>query len=646
MVPNHKGVFHLQGGIHKYLEEFGNKGVVAGENFGGNKRMDVEGGTKDANDLDAQNNQTEKCQFLGKNFVFDRRGALGADNGLGQPNGGDVIGEIDGKIAITDPGRTIVGKCLYCGNPWDVFLPESVCTVCREPVLICLKCKSELHQKQQHLREMTAAANKSSDGKNAFNIRLEYHCEDHFHLKECYYTNLCGFSKEELQSQMKRLRDQCKPLEGIGKKGKQRRKTIRKQMDKIETFLKESNSDDKSIAPRHEIGHAIIYAATQCRHCGSSECDSDCWGFHGGYLRMKRKSKQGTNENIRNADEDRTIHQKKRNRTPSNQRAGKMLKREMDLREIASLGLCKPPTEYRLQDSGMRVPPPVVRVLRSAVKGKWCGKTLGWVMSNEFFAGDSSGEGSMTLMTSRGVNDNNILVDRLADAGLLRINGTPVSKLKQSAPTISALDPAKPSDILLKNMDIIERTCHWHEPPVIVPPTISITKHSVSGFDDITKNDDDSNSPMILCIDKPQTVPVYPAGPFYANSLLLMVEAQEGLAPKTLIPCHRIDRATSGVLICANMPSVASAVQRRISGGGKVRKLYLARVKVSSVGLMRFHVCLEIFFGCLKILLSFHVIRENFPPLSRMLTFQNNSSTLLLHVGVATTMISWKSMRL
>lgn len=579
----------MQGGIHKYLEEFGNKGSVADENILENVTMDEVGETKAAKDLNAQPKELDECQFLGKNFVFDRRGALGADNGLGQSNNCHAKIEIEGGNATSDPGRTIVGKCRYCCDPWDVFLPESVCTVCREPILICPKCKLNLYQKQQHLRGITTATNESSEGKGAIGIRSEYHCEDHFHLKECYYTNLCGFSKEEMESQMKQLRDHIKPLEGLGKKGKQRRRTLRKKIDKIEAFLKGDNSHDNSIAPPHGNSHANVDAATQCRHCGSSECASDCWGFHGGNLRMKRKPKQGMDESTSNVDDESTIHRKKRNRTPSNQRAAKMLKREMDLKEIASLDLCKPPTEYRLGDSGMRVPPPVVRVLRSAVKGRWCGKTLGWVMANEFFEGDPSREGSSNLTTSIGINDENALVDRLVEAGLLRINGTPVSKLMQFIQTISPVGTSKPSHILLKNMDVIERVCHWHEPPVIVPPTISITKHSVPGFEDIT-NDAEGNPPNIFCIDKPPTVPVHPAGPYYANSLLMMVEAQEGLPPKSLIPCHRIDRATSGVLICTNMPSVASAVQGKISCGGKVKKLYLARVKVGSVCSIRKHV--------------------------------------------------------
>ena len=44
-----------------------------------------------------------------------------------------------------------------------------------------------------------------------------------------------------------------------------------------------------------------------------------------------------------------------------------------------------------------------------------------------------------------------------------------------------------------------------------------------------------------------------------------MVEAQEGLPPKTLIPLHRIDRATSGVMLCATTSSAAGVIQGKIA---------------------------------------------------------------------------------
>jgi 23S rRNA-/tRNA-specific pseudouridylate synthase len=64
----------------------------------------------------------------------------------------------------------------------------------------------------------------------------------------------------------------------------------------------------------------------------------------------------------------------------------------------------------------------------------------------------------------------------------------------------------------------------------------------------------------------------------------MLVEAQEGLRPKTLIPCHRIDRVTSGMTICCADSRVARLIQTAMaakangSSGSRISKQYLARV--------------------------------------------------------------------
>lgn len=90
-----------------------------------------------------------------------------------------------------------------------------------------------------------------------------------------------------------------------------------------------------------------------------------------------------------------------------------------------------------------------------------------------------------------------------------------------------------------------------------------------------------SSLPLLYCVNKPSTVPVHPAGPYYANSLLLQVEAQEGLTAKSLIPCHRIDRCTSGVLLCTDDTNVARVIQGAMTSSDldAIKKLYVARVK-------------------------------------------------------------------
>jgi 23S rRNA-/tRNA-specific pseudouridylate synthase len=46
--------------------------------------------------------------------------------------------------------------------------------------------------------------------------------------------------------------------------------------------------------------------------------------------------------------------------------------------------------------------------------------------------------------------------------------------------------------------------------------------------------------------------------------LTVMVEAQEGLAPKSLAPCHRLDKHTSGLLLAACDTEALRYIQTRI----------------------------------------------------------------------------------
>eukprot|EP00956_Cyclotella_meneghiniana_P008079 scaffold10767_cov65-Cyclotella_meneghiniana.AAC.10 len=433
---------------------------------------------------------------------------------------------LDGEKGNGNDRSKVVGKCLYCSEPYDIFLPENVCTVCREPVLVCPTCIQSLIAQQLKFRSLDLTEH---------NIRVELHCEDHFQVKSCYYTSLFGFSLQSLMEQIQQLQLYSKQFEGIGKKGKQKRRTLRKQIEKIESFIERMNQNE--IDYENEV---------QCRNCNSTNCAGDCWGFHGGNRRMINKEQSKSVEESKQHD---SFKQKQRNRTPSNHRPSKRIKREKELSEVKKLQLCQPPSVHRLE-SGMRVPPPCIRVLSSSVKGKWCGRSLASVMASEFHAFADSTEPNR--------------LNEVINAGLLRIDGVPVT--------------GDSSDILLRNMTTIERVTHWHEPPIYVPQNIPITKEILSIGND--SNDPNNTSSMLYCVNKPASCPVYPAGPYFANSLLMMVEAQEGITPKSLIPCHRIDRCTSGVLLCTDDTNVARMVHSVMTCAkpGTIKKLYVAKV--------------------------------------------------------------------
>jgi 23S rRNA-/tRNA-specific pseudouridylate synthase len=150
------------------------------------------------------------------------------------------------------------------------------------------------------------------------------------------------------------------------------------------------------------------------------------------------------------------------------------------------------------------------------------------------------------------------------DKGLLRINCVPI-------------DPLTAGRIRVRMKDTIGRVLHWHEPPVQVPVVISV--QTVRVPDSVIREFglDPTTAELLVC-DKPATVPVHPAGPYLANTLTLMVEAQEQLHPLSLIPVHRTDRVTSGLTLCARDPAVSRAFHKSLTTPGAVRKLYLALV--------------------------------------------------------------------
>jgi 23S rRNA-/tRNA-specific pseudouridylate synthase len=228
-------------------------------------------------------------------------------------------------------------------------------------------------------------------------------------------------------------------------------------------------------------------------------------------------------------------------RLKSGQRVSKQSARQRLDQEIHDLGLKKPPSAYRNADTGLRIPPPCVRVLQTNVKGKWCGISVLDVIRQEF------------------VDVANHLESTLRH-GLLRVNNVVVSP---------------ENDIRLKNMDTIQRLVHWHEPPILVPPEISIQCLELP--DTVNNEYNLATGSLILVCDKPSTVPVHPTGPYLANSLTMMVEAQTGI--ENLYPCHRLDRVTSGLTICATNADVARLIQSKLMNDGGVKKLYVAKVQ-------------------------------------------------------------------
>ena len=186
-----KHIYQLRGGIHEYLEAFGS---------------------------------AEDCQFIGKNFVFDRRGFVG-----------------EGVTAVNES----VGKCESCQTADPVLTGCAVCVVCRFQILLCTPCLE----------------------KNGG----EHFCFSHKDLSDCYSMHrIPSFSKAELHVRIAALQEKEKALLPLGRKGRNRRRTIRLCWKKMDNAM--SRAPETS-----QPGVAI------CRSSGKplKECPGDCWGFFG-----------------------------------------------------------------------------------------------------------------------------------------------------------------------------------------------------------------------------------------------------------------------------------------------------------------------------------------------------------------------------
>jgi RluA family pseudouridine synthase len=173
--------------------------------------------------------------------------------------------------------------------------------------------------------------------------------------------------------------------------------------------------------------------------------------------------------------------------------------------------------------NGLRYIKPYHYQMKVFAKGRWFGKPLLDVVTQEFKAYD------------RAYNAQAI------EAGVIQLNG------QNTTP-----------DRLVRCHDVLTHRLHRHEPPV-VGAAISI----VSQTDDL------------VVVNKPASIPVHPTGRFRRNTVLLIMAKEHGMT--NLHPVHRLDRLTSGVLLLARSPARAVALYRQITGHS-VRKQYLARV--------------------------------------------------------------------
>ncbi|MDF1565609.1 MAG: RluA family pseudouridine synthase [Deltaproteobacteria bacterium] len=81
----------------------------------------------------------------------------------------------------------------------------------------------------------------------------------------------------------------------------------------------------------------------------------------------------------------------------------------------------------------------------------------------------------------------------------------------------------------------------------------------------------------VLAVDKPAGLPVHPTARYFEHTLTSILGREhrdaEGLRPD---PAHRLDRETSGVLLCGRRPEVTRRLKALFADHGEVEKRYLA----------------------------------------------------------------------
>lgn len=106
--------------------------------------------------------------------------------------------------------------------------------------------------------------------------------------------------------------------------------------------------------------------------------------------------------------------------------------------------------------------------------------------------------------------------------------------------------------------DRIKCWVHKHEPPVVAgEPKVVADRNNM------------------IVVDKPSGVPAHPTGSYMKNTVLELLKLRLGLS--SIYTCHRLDMATSGLLILAREVEIAKKIALCFLNK-TVRKTYLAKV--------------------------------------------------------------------
>lgn len=208
------------GGIHRYLEAFPDGG-----------------------------------RFKGRNFVFDRRVAIGPSDAV------------------------VVGRCVACSAEFDRLSGSRVCTVCRDLVLVCDSCAAALpeyhctgHRDLAQVSLPAAAVEQNERGSQTQLFLTGTRS------RQVYFTFLNRFDRDELAAQRAGLADMIRaidnPKPACIKRTRNRRRSLVKQLARVDARVAEVVAG-AAVLPRVPAAGAV----RPCRTCYDELCNGLCWGM-------------------------------------------------------------------------------------------------------------------------------------------------------------------------------------------------------------------------------------------------------------------------------------------------------------------------------------------------------------------------------
>ena len=144
-------------------------------------------------------------------------------------------------------------------------------------------------------------------------------------------------------------------------------------------------------------------------------------------------------------------------------------------------------------------------------------------------------------------------------AGLLRVEPMPNATTNNKT-TTAAVEPLRP----LRAGERVRHALHRHEPPSLDHPVTIVAE-----------------TPDIVAVHKPATVPVHPTGQYRKNTVVGILAAERPDLGR-LFPVHRLDKNVSGLLLMARNPIAANSLREQVQGH-EVSKEYLALVTARNV---------------------------------------------------------------